>query len=134
MDDVRKSNPKYPTLVGYKMGSLWNYVLIERGQLAVQQKALGRYKQTLRHFRERWAYNRPRTEEQWGQFWLDWKHIEDMLEDVQNGLSEIREELHHTAAQGLEIVGQNGVDTGGDPLDDIARMLEKAREQVNEPR
>lgn len=133
-DDLRRSNPKYPTLVGYKMGALWNYILVERGQVAAHQRTLARYKQTLRHFRERWAYNRPRTEEQWSQFWLDFKHIEDMLEDVQNGLSEVREELYRTAGQGLEIVSQNGVETGGDPLEDMARLLEQAREQVNEPR
>jgi hypothetical protein len=133
-EDLRRSNPKYPTLVGYKMASLWNYILIERGQVAAQQKLLSRYKQSLRHFRERWAYNRPRTEEQWSQFWLDYKHIEDMLEDVQNGLSEIREELHLTATEGLEIVNQNGVDTAGDPLDEMTRLLDRAREQVNAPR
>lgn len=129
-EDIRRSNPKYPTLVGYKMAMLWNNIKMDRSRLAHEQKALSKYKMELRRFREQWGNRVPRTDAEWRDFWLGFKRLEDLVEDVQNGLSEIREDLHSTCVQGLEIVEQNGVDVmmeASDPVKEMEELLDRAR-------
>lgn len=125
--DVRSSNPKHPTLVGYKMGMLWDLVKFERSRLNDAQNALATHQRNMRAFRQRWGRNPPHQESQWLEFWTGFVSMEDELSDTQDNLRHVKETLLDLAEQGREIVDKNGVSmNGGDVLKEIETLLERA--------
>lgn len=131
---VQGVNPKYPTMVGYKMASLWDMIWFERYRISkTEGKLADDYKEELRRFRRRWGNKPPASESEWLDFWHQFRAIEDEIEKVQSKLHSINEEIEDVVRQGREIVAQNGIDlNGADPVGEIARLLAQARAHQEE--
>ena len=118
---VAKSNPKFPTLYGYRMRALWQHVRIEVAHLRELVTGLERRRGLLRDFRGRWGNSPPRSEAQWRAFWLELMTIEDQVDAVRREAQVVTNEVDALSAEALEIFALNNVRV---PATDHAQALE----------
>lgn len=96
---VAKSNPKFPTLYGYRMRALWQRIRIEVAHLRDLVVRLERRRGLLRDFRSKWGNSPPRSEAQWRAFWLELMTIEDQVDAVRREAQVVTKEAITRRAQ-----------------------------------
>lgn len=116
-----RSNPKFPTLSGYRMRALWQHVRIELAHLRELVTGLERRRGLLREFRGKWGNSPPRSDAQWRMFWLELMAVEDQLDAARRDAQVITNEIDTLSAEALEIFEQNNVRV---PAADHAQALE----------
>lgn len=118
---VAKSNPKFPTLYGYRMRALWQRIRIEVAHLRDLVVRLERRRGLLRDFRSKWGNSPPRSEAQWRAFWLELMTVEDQIDAMRREAQVVTNEVDALSAEALEIFALNNVRV---PATDHVQALE----------
>lgn len=123
------SNPKFAKLTGTKMRLLWDMVRLANGQLRAVREDLLEHKQRMAQFRNEWGVSRPRTDEDWLEFWYSFRILEDGLDHSLADITNTVDDIDTTSLAAADIIRSHGIEgIDADPLGSIRVLIDRLKE------